>query len=145
MAQPLRVLFLCTGNSARSQLAEAWLRQLGGPDFEVFSAGTQPKGIHPLTTAVLADAGIDSSGQSSKHLEQYLGERFDYIITVCDRARDACPVFPGDYQRIHWSFDDPASPEIADEARRRAFDRVSGEIKQRVQLFVNAHRSAPAR
>ena len=92
---PIRVLFVCTGNSARSQIAEAVLRRQGGADFEVFSAGTEPKGVNPYTVRVLADAGIDWSGARSKSVDGFLGQSFDYVVTVCDRARQSCPVFPG--------------------------------------------------
>ena len=144
MGEPKRVLFLCTGNSARSQMAEAWLRALGGGEFAAFSAGTEPKGLHPLTIAVMGEAGIDVSGQQSKGLEPFLEERWDFVITVCDRAKESCPIFPSDVQRIHWSFDDPAEPGISEADRLRTFRRVRDEIRQRVSLFVNAQRAVRA-
>lgn len=144
MSAPKRVLFLCTGNSARSQMAEAWLRELGGDAFAAYSAGTEPKGLHPLTIVVMREAGIDVSQQESKHLSRYLNEPWDYVITVCDRARESCPVFPGDSKRIHWSFDDPADPALSEEERLRTFRRVREEIRQRVSLFVNANRPVRA-
>ena len=109
MQYPIKVLFLCTGNSARSQMAEGLLRSLGKQHFEVYSAGTHPTELHPLAVAVMQELRIDISDQRSKDLSEFLGQDFDYIITVCDRARDNCPTFPGDNQRIHWSFEDPAA------------------------------------
>lgn len=140
-----KVLFLCTGNSARSQMAEGLLRHLGGADVEAFSAGTDPKGVNPLSVKVMSELGIDISSHSSKHLERYLQDRFDFVITVCDRARESCPIFPGDVERIHWSFDDPADPAIPEEQRLRAFRRVRDEIKQRISLFVTARKKSAAR
>jgi len=136
MNHPIRVLFLCTGNSARSQMAEGLLRSLGGPDFEVFSAGAEPKGLHPLAVEVMREAGIDISGQRSKPLDAFLGQNFDYVITVCDRARDRCPTFPGDNESIHWGFDDPAA-ETGDAAKLLAiFRRVRNEISERLRIWV---------
>jgi arsenate reductase len=109
MAYPIRVLFLCTGNSCRSQMAEALLRHFGGKDFEVYSAGTEPKPIHPLTRQVMAEIDHDLSGHRSTDLQDFLGQSFDYVITVCDRARDNCPTLRGDNERIHWGFQDPAA------------------------------------
>lgn len=125
MHHPIRVLFLCTGNSARSQMAEALLRTYGGTDFEVASAGTDPKGLNPLTIEVMAEAGIDVSKQQSKSLDRFLDQSFDYVITVCDRARDNCPTFPGDNERIHWGFDDPAAA-IGNSAQQLAVFRPAG-------------------
>jgi arsenate reductase len=140
MHYPVRVLFLCTGNSARSQMAEAFLRSFGGDDFEVYSAGTEPKQLHPMTIRAMTEANIDVSGQKSKHLDQFLGQSFDYIITVCDRARDNCPTFPGDHERIHWSFEDPASLGNDDVAQYRLFKRVRNEIADRIRIWVAAQR-----
>ena len=100
---PIRVLFVCTGNSARSQIADAVLGRLGGPDFEVFSAGTEPKGVNPYTVQVLDDAGIDWTSARSKSVDEFAGQSFDYVITVCDRARQTCPVFPGSSNTLHWA------------------------------------------
>ena len=102
-----RVLFLCTHNSARSQMAEGLLRHLGGERFEAFSAGTEATHVRPLAVAAMAELGIDVSRQESKTLDRYLGEPFDAVITVCDQAAEACPVFPGAKRRLHWSFTDP--------------------------------------
>lgn len=140
MHHPIRVLFLCTGNSARSQMAEALLRSYGGTDFEVASAGTDPKGLNPLTIEVMAEAGIDVSKQQSKSLDRFLGGSFDYIITVCDRARDNCPTFPGDNERIHWGFDDPAAATGSHEQQLAVFRRVRNEISERLRLWVAVQR-----
>ena len=133
---PIRVLFVCTGNSARSQMAEALLRQFGGPTFQVFSAGTEPKGVNPLTVRVLSEAGIDISGARSKSTGEFLGRPFDYVVTVCDRARETCPYFPGARRTLHWSFDDPAEATGADEQRLAVFRRVMGEIRLAVETFI---------
>src|SRR3990172_9765195 len=103
-----RVLFVCTGNRARSQIAEGLLRHLAGDRFDVFSAGTEPKGLIPLTIEVMRESGIDISGQRSKGVEEFEGQEFDYVITVCDTARQACPAFPDGGKRLHWSVEDPA-------------------------------------
>src|SRR5690349_21100813 len=110
-----RVLILCTGNSARSQMAEALLRRLRGELFEVCSAGTAPTQVRPEAVAVMQEIGIDMSGQSSKSVDRYTGTEFDYVITVCDHAKELCPVFPGRTRHLHWSFDDPAAVEGSDE------------------------------
>ena len=133
MGSKKRVLFLCTGNSARSQMAEGLLRNLADNRFEVVSAGTNPKGLPPRTVEVMKEIGIDVSGQTSKDVKQFLQEKFDYVITVCDRARQQCPVFPG-AEPIHWGFDDPA--EAPAEKQLEAFRRVRNEIQQRLRLFL---------
>ena len=104
-----RVLILCTGNSARSQMAEGLLRAIAGDRFEVFSAGTKPSRVNPFAIEAMQQRGLDISGQRSKHLSEYLDQPFDYVITVCDQAAETCPIFPGKAQRIHWSFPDPAA------------------------------------
>ncbi len=114
---PIRVLFVCTGNSARSQIAEALLGRLGGADFEVHSAGTEPKGVNPYTVRVLSESGIEWSNAESKSVDAFLGQSFDYVITVCDRARQSCPVFPGSYNSLHWGLEDPAEVEGTDAER----------------------------
>lgn len=134
-----RVLFLCTGNSARSQMAEGLLRSIAGERYDVFSAGTQAKGVHPLTIEAMHAIGIDISGQTSKDLSVYIGQSFDYVITVCDRAKQACPVFPG-ATPIHWGFDDPADASGSPEARLKMFERVRDEILNRLRLFVLANK-----
>jgi arsenate reductase len=133
---PIRVLFVCTGNSARSVMAEALLRQVGGPDFEVHSAGTEPRGINPLTLATLARAGVDASGARSKSVSEYLGQAFDYVVTVCDEARQACPVFPGVHRSLHWNYEDPAEAAGTEEERLAVFRRVFIGIGERIDQFI---------
>jgi len=132
----IRVLFLCTHNSARSQMAEGILRQFGGERFEVYSAGTEPSQVNPLAIRVMQEAGIDISEQSSKSLSEFVGRHFDYVITVCDQANETCPVFPGDPQRIHWSFPDPSAVEGSDEARYQAFERTARELTIRLRTWI---------
>ena len=132
-----RVLFLCTGNSARSQMAEHLLRHLYGDRFEVYSAGTSPAGINPLTIRVLDELGIDAHSATSKKLDVFLGQAFDYVITVCDNAKEHCPVFPGGGKRLHWSFDDPAAAEGDEQARLVCFRRIRDEIKSRLEQWAD--------
>ena len=139
---PIRVLFVCTGNSARSQIAEALLRDFGGADFEVFSAGTEPKGVNPYTVRVLAEIDVDWSGARSKSVTEFLGQPFDYVITVCDRARQSCPVFPGNHNSMHWGLDDPAEVEGTDERKLEAFRRTRTEVATRLRPFVELARRA---
>jgi arsenate reductase len=134
--RPIRVLFLCTHNSARSQMAEALLRQIGGERFEVVSAGTEATRVHPLAIRAMADVGIDIAQSRSKHLNEYIGQDFDYVITVCDSANESCPIFPGDPQRIHWSFPDPSAAEGSDDERYRVFERVRNEITIRLRTWI---------
>ncbi len=128
-----RVLFLCTHNSARSQMAEGVLRNLGEDRFEVHSAGTEATRVRPLAVRAMDEIGIDISGQESKTLEQYLGEPFDYVITVCDEANEACPFFPGAKNRLHWSFRDPSRATGSDEERLEVFREVRDEIRERIE------------
>jgi arsenate reductase len=130
------MLVVCTGNSARSVMAEALLRQKGGDAFEVHSAGTEPKGINPLTVRVLAEAGIDASWARSKSVTEYLGQEFDYVITVCDEARQVCPVFPGVHQSLHWGYEDPAESTGTEEERLAVFRRVFVQLGERINQFV---------
>lgn len=136
MATPLRVLFVCTGNSARSLLAEAVLRERGGPAFEVHSAGTAPKGVNPMTVLVLEEAGIPSVGLASKELDLYLGQPFDHVITVCDDARQVCPTFPGAAPARHWSLADPAAVDGSEEVRHAAFRATLERIEDHVADFL---------
>lgn len=129
-----RILFLCTGNSARSQMAEALLPLIGGKDFETASAGTHPAGLNPLTVAVLREIGVDWEGQRSKHVREFMGHSFEYVITVCDRAKESCPVVPGHHTLLHWSFDDPAAAPAA--TRLDEFRRVRNEIADRLCSFL---------
>ena len=133
---PIRVLFVCTGNSARSILAEALLRHEGGAAFEVHSAGIEPKGVNPLTLRVLAEAGLDGSWARSKSVTEYLGQPFAYVITVCDQARQSCPVFPGVHGSIHWGFEDPAEAQGTDEERLAVFRRVAIGLGERIRQFI---------
>jgi len=135
-SEPIRVIFVCTGNSARSQMAEALLRRDGGPAFEVVSAGVSPRGVHPMTIVALDKVGIDISGARSKAVGEFLGQRFDYVITVCDRARATCPVFPGGSVTLHWGVDDPAEATGTDEERQAAFDRALKELAIRIHTFL---------
>ena len=129
-----RVLILCTGNSARSQMAEGLLKKMAGDRFEVYSAGTKPVGLNPNAVMALKDIGIDISGNRSKSVEEFLGQRFDYVITVCDNAKESCPIFPGEGQRIHHSFTDPAAVPSAEQPE--AFRRTRDEIEAWLRAFV---------
>jgi len=131
-----RVLFLCTGNSCRSQMAEGFLRELGGDAFEVVSAGVDPTRINPLAIRVMAEAAVDISAQYSKSVDEMTDQHFDYVITVCDRAREACPVFPRAARSLHWSFDDPAGAKGTEDERLIVFRRVRDAISERVREFV---------
>ncbi len=131
-----RVLILCTGNSARSQMAEGLLRHIGGDRFEVESAGTVASFVRPQAIAVMAEIGIDISGHRSKCLDEFLENGFDYVITVCDNANESCPVFPGNATRIHWSFDDPAEAIGSEIAIAATFRRVRDEIRIKIESFV---------
>jgi arsenate reductase len=143
-SDPIRVLFVCTGNSARSQIAEALLRDFGGVEFEVNSAGTQPGVVNPYTIRVLDEIGIDWSAARSKSVSEFMGRPFDYVITVCDRARQTCPVFPGNHNTLHWGLDDPAEVEGTDEYKLEAFRRTRTEIATRLRPFVELARRARA-
>jgi arsenate reductase len=140
MNDPIRVLFLCTHNSARSQIAEALLHHLGGEDFAAFSAGTEVTGVHPLALAVLHESGIATEGLRSKHLREFAGQQFHVVVTVCDRARDACPLFPGAATQLHWSFPDPSAVEGTDEERLPAFRSVREGLTVRLIPFIAAQR-----
>ena len=138
-----RVLFLCTHNSARSQMAEGLLRRLAADRFEAASAGTEARGVNPLAVRAMAEIGVDLRGHTSKTLDRFLGERWDYVITVCDLARESCPIFPGDPEHIHWSFADPAAvPGLA--ARRRAFQLTATELTTRINFLLTLIRRRPA-
>lgn len=143
---PARILFLCTHNSARSQMAEGLLRHLSRGRIESYSAGSQPGTVHPLAVQTLAERQIDISNQRSKSMQEFAGQTFDYIITVCDRAREECPVFPGDPERVHWSFADPVEIEGSEEARRQAFADVARDLTTRINyllLIVNRQNQHP--
>lgn len=131
-----RILVLCTGNSARSQMAEGFLRAALGDRFEIYSAGSKPSRVRPEAIAVMKEAGIDISSHRSKHLYEFLGTEFRYVITVCDNAAETCPVFPGVAERIHWSFEDPAAVEGDEETRLAAFRRIRDQIAERIRAFA---------
>lgn len=133
-----RVLFLCTGNSARSQMAEAFLTHCAGDTFEAHSAGLEPKGVNPRTVKVMSEAGIDISGQVSKGIETYLGKTlFQYLITVCDDAEQNCPtVWPGVNQRMHWSFEDPARFEGTEGEKLARFREIRDLIERKIKEWV---------
>jgi len=132
---PTRILFLCTHNSARSQIAEALMRHLGGSRVEAYSAGTEQTRVHPTALTVLQNHQIDTSQLSSKHLGQFIGQKFDYVVTVCDRAKESCPIFPGDPERIHWSFPDPSAVTDPD-GQYRAFLQVFVELEKRLTILL---------
>jgi arsenate reductase len=136
-----RVLFVCTHNSARSIMAEVLLRKKGGPAYQVVSAGTEPGEVRPLTLRVLEEAGLPTAGLHSKSVSEFMGQAFDYVITVCDSARQNCPVFPGEGERLHWGYDDPSAVQGSEEERLRAFRRVFTAISQRIDLFLTVERT----
>ena len=133
-----RVLFLCTGNSARSQMAEAFLHKYGGEQFEAYSAGLEPKGMNPFTVQVMQEVGLDVSGQQSKGVVTYLGKvLFQYLITVCDDAEKNCPsTWPGISKREHWSFEDPAAVTGTDEEKLAKFRQVRDQIEKRIKAWI---------
>jgi arsenate reductase len=137
----LKVLILCTGNSARSQMAEGLLRHKGGADYEVYSAGVEPSFVRPEAIAVMQDIGIDISGHRSKSVDEFLGQEFDYVITVCDNAKEHCPIFPGRAKRIHWSFDDPSAVEGNEATRLAGFARVRDGIEEKLKSFIAENRT----
>ena len=137
MKKKKRVLILCTGNSARSQMAEGHLRKIGGNKFEVESAGVAPSSVRPEAIEAMREIGIDISKHRSKSVNEFVGQQFDYIITVCDNAKESCPVFPGQAVRIHQSFEDPPPETVGDyESRLKIFRRVRDEISGWLNLFV---------
>jgi arsenate reductase (thioredoxin) len=140
----IRVLFLCSGNSARSQMAEALLRKLGGKKFEAHSAGLEPKGMNPLTVEALEEIGLDAGGQNSKSLQVYLGQKFAHVITVCDHANEKCPAWPGNSQRHHWGFEDPAAVKGTHDEQLNAFRRIRDEIAERIKLWLQELAGAQA-
>jgi ArsR family transcriptional regulator, arsenate/arsenite/antimonite-responsive transcriptional repressor / arsenate reductase (thioredoxin) len=132
------VLFLCTGNSARSQIAEALAAQLSGGALSAASAGSHPKALHPNAVRVMRSRGIDLSGRRSKHLNAFAGQRFDYVISLCDRVREVCPGFPGGPELIHWSIPDPAREPGSDEETLPAFERTAAELANRIGFLIEA-------
>lgn len=136
------VLFLCTHNSARSQMAEALLRSVGPARFEVYSAGTAPSQVHPLAVKAMQEIGIDISGHRSKDLDEYRGMLFDYVVTVCDQAREACPIFPGAGRQLHWSLPDPSAAAGDEATQLPVFRSVRDDLMGRVREFVAARAMA---
>jgi arsenate reductase len=132
-----RVLLVCTHNSARSQIAEALLRHMAGDRFEVASAGTEASRVNPMATEVMARRGISLESHSSKTLERFLGQTWDYVITVCDNANEACPVFPGGKNRLHWSFPDPSRVDGSEADRRQAFQDTVTSIEARLAEWLS--------
>jgi len=141
MTDPIRVLFLCTHNSARSQMAEAFLNTLGEGRFKAFSAGTRARGLHPFSIQAMAEAGIDISLQRSKTLDEFVDQPFDLVITVCDEANESCPYFANARERRHWSFPDPSAVP-GDDARYAAFARVRDAIRERIERELLSVRAA---
>lgn len=125
---PVRILVICTGNRARSQMAHGWLRRIGGDRVDVASAGIDPKGVHPIAIRVMAEVGVDISGHTSDHVDRYLGDEFDLVLTVCDSARESCPVFPGATRTLHRSFEDPDYPDMSEAELTDVFRRIRDEI-----------------
>ena len=138
MNEKKRVLILCTGNSARSQMAEGILRKIADDKLEVESAGVAPSKVRSEAIAAMREIGIDISGHRSKSIDEFTGQSFDYVITVCDNARDNCPVFPGDANRIHWSFEDPAAVEGSDQERLNAFRKIREQIRKTLNDFASS-------
>lgn len=142
---PIRILILCTGNSARSQISEGLFRHLGGKDFDVHSAGTHPAGyVHPLAIETMKERGIDISGQTSKSLDRYEGQEFDYVITVCDDAYQECPYFPGAKKQIHWSTPDPSFAGRTEEERKEAFRKTIDLLESRIKQLLEEIRNKNA-
>ncbi len=141
--RPARILFLCTGNSARSQIAEALARQLGGGGIEACSAGSHPKPLHPNAVRVMRERGIDLAGSRTKHLNEFSASRLDYVISLCDRVREACPEFPGQPDVLHWSIVDPARGGDQDEETYPAFQRTADELATRIRFLLAAIEAKP--
>ncbi len=132
-----KVLILCTGNSCRSQIAEGFLKYFGNDKFEVFSAGIKPTQMNPLAIKVMAEKDVDISSQRSKSVQEYIGQKFDYVITVCNNAKKTCPMFPGRYKKIHWDIEDPADVKGNEEEKLYFFRKIRDEIKTRCLYFTN--------
>jgi arsenate reductase (thioredoxin) len=139
MSEKQRVLILCTGNSARSQMAEGVLRHDSGDQFEVASAGTKPSQVRPEAIQVMREIGIDISGHRSKSVDEFAGQNFDYVLTVCDNAKETCPIYPGHWNRMHHNFQDPAAVEGSEEQRLAAFREVRDEIRMYLRTFPRIH------
>ena len=135
-----RVLFLCTGNSCRSQMAEGFLRHMAGDRFEVFSAGVKPTQVNPLAIKVMAEVDVDISKHRSKSAMEFIGQQFDYMITVCDNAKQTCPIFPGGYEKIHWDLKDPAEAQGSETERMVVFREIRNEIRQKIEEWIKNRR-----
>jgi arsenate reductase len=135
-ARKKRVLFLCTHNSSRSQMAEGFLRHHGGKRFEVFSAGIIPSRVHPMAVEVMEERRIDITGHRSKSVDEFLGQSFNYIVTTCDDARNGCPVFPGSGKRLHWGLEDPAAAEGSKRERLKVFRRVRDDLEELIRSHL---------
>jgi arsenate reductase (thioredoxin) len=133
-----RVLFLCTHNSARSQMAEGFLRSMAGDRFEVASAGTEATRVHPLAIRAMMEIGVDVSRHTSKIVDQFVAQPWDYVITVCDAANEACPIFPQKSNRLHWSFDDPSQATGSDDQKLEVFRQIRDQIKRRIADWIRA-------
>jgi protein-tyrosine-phosphatase/DNA-binding transcriptional ArsR family regulator len=142
---PVRVLFLCTGNGTRSQMAEALAQRRSGGLVQAFSAGSHPRSLHPNTVRVMAEHGIDVRDRGAKHLSVFTAERFGYVITLCDRVREVCPEFPGHPRHVHWSIPDPAAAGDTDEASYPAFQATAAELEARIGFLLAAIAATPAR
>lgn len=142
MTRTIRVLFLCTANSARSQMAEGLLRAVGGERFDVVSAGVEPGSLHPLASRVMAEIGIDISHHEAKSVDRFAGQEFDYVITVCDAAAERCPLFPGAAKRLHWSIEDPAKARGSEKERLHAFRAARDALWKRIEEFLTSAVSA---
>jgi len=138
------VLFLCTGNGTRSQLAQALLEEVTGTTVQVFSAGSHPKRIHPNAVRAMAERGIDISGRRPKHMDGFAGQPFDYVITLCDRVREICPQFPGQHEPVHWSIADPGLQEGTAEETYPVFQAVAADLSTRIRFFVQLIRNVPS-
>jgi len=133
--EPKKILVICTGNSARSQIAEGFLKHYK-KDWEIYSAGINPKGLNPMAVEIMSEKGIDISGHKSKHFDLFLNKQFDYVITVCDNARESCPIFPGNAEYIHWNLKDPAAVEGTKEEKLAAFRKTRDEINYKISEFI---------
>ena len=138
------VLILCTGNSARSQMAEGLLRSMAGDQFEVASAGTKPSIVRPEAITAMQELGVDLSGHRSKSVNEFIDRPFDYVITVCDNAKESCPIFPAVTERMHWPFEDPAGVEGSDETRVAAFRKIRDQIRERFASELQSGVFSPA-
>ncbi len=137
MGNRTKVIFICTGNSCRSQMAEGLLRDMAGDRFEIFSAGSHPSRLHPASIIVMAELGIDISNHSADSIDEYLDKDIDIVISVCDNARQVCPVFPGDVQQIHWSIDDPFHGWGAEPSDLIPYREIREILKDRLESFIN--------